>query len=273
MDKRDAISNKKIKFSVIIAVLNCAEYLEEALQSVFSQTYPDIEVIVIDGGSVDGTVDIIKKYDDKILFWISEKDGGTSEAFNKGFKRANGDFVVLMGADDWFINNNIFEYVSHILESNPQADVIHAPMLLVDRNTGKFICVWDSDIKGMARGMTIRLPGAFIKRSVAENRLLDVKFRYANDYDLFLYLLKTKKASFFRLDKIYLKFRTGGMSVDNKGTLIKCKEMFLIHKEYFGILHAVVRFPYTALCVIAVSMNFRPLRYLRRLRASWRSQY
>ena len=228
MDMQEVISNKKINFSVIIAVLNCEEFLEEALRSVFSQTYPDIEVIVIDGGSVDGTVDIIKKYDDKIFFWISEKDEGTSEAFNKGFRKSRGDFIVLMSADDWFTDDNTFEYLSQIIESHPQADVIHAPIQLVDRETGQFLSDVDSNIKGMAWMSTLLLPGAFIRRGVVENRLFDMKFKYANDYDMFLYLLKVKKANFLKLDKAYLKFRTGGMSRAEKDALIKCKEHFLI---------------------------------------------
>lgn len=91
----------------IIAVYNAADTLEETLQSVINQTYEQIELIVIDGASTDGSVEIIKKYEDKIDFWVSEKDHGISDAFNKGIKLAKGDYINFQGAGDIMESNTV----------------------------------------------------------------------------------------------------------------------------------------------------------------------
>ena len=88
--------------SVITVVYNGEKYLEETIQSIINQTYDNVEYIIIDGGSTDGTVDIIKKYEDRIDYWVSEKDKGISDAFNKGVKVAKGDYINFQGDGDGF---------------------------------------------------------------------------------------------------------------------------------------------------------------------------
>jgi len=95
-------SSDKILLSIITVVYNGAQYLEKTIQSVVNQTYDNIEYIIIDGGSTDGSVDIIKKYTDKINYWISEKDKGIFDAMNKGLQNVNGEFVAFMNAGDYY---------------------------------------------------------------------------------------------------------------------------------------------------------------------------
>lgn len=117
------------RFSIVIASYNYGKFIEQALLSVINQDYINYEIIVIDGGSTDNTIDIIKKYENKIAYWVSEKDNGQSDAFNKGFKVAKGEFFFWLNADDvlmpeslknislkidkypqfkWFVGNTVF---------------------------------------------------------------------------------------------------------------------------------------------------------------------
>jgi glycosyltransferase involved in cell wall biosynthesis len=98
-----------IKVTIITPSFNSEKTIEETILSVLNQTYKNIEFIVIDGGSTDKTVDIIKKYQDKIHYWISEKDHGISEAFNKGLIVATGDYINFQGADDYLLSNDVVE--------------------------------------------------------------------------------------------------------------------------------------------------------------------
>ena len=101
-------TTKEPKITVVTVTYNAKDFLEETIQSVISQTYKNIEYIIIDGGSTDGTVDIIKKYEDKIDYWVSEPDSGISDAFNKGVQQSNG-YILMLNAGDIFIHNNILE--------------------------------------------------------------------------------------------------------------------------------------------------------------------
>jgi glycosyltransferase involved in cell wall biosynthesis len=97
------------KVSIITPSFNSVKTIEKTILSILSQTYEDIECIIIDGGSTDGTVDIIKKYQDKIHYWVSEKDRGISDAFNKGLVVSSGDYINFQGADDYLLENNVID--------------------------------------------------------------------------------------------------------------------------------------------------------------------
>jgi glycosyltransferase involved in cell wall biosynthesis len=117
--------------SIVIANYNYGRFLEEAIQSVLSQTCDDYELIIVDGGSTDNSVEIIKKYEDKIAWWVSEKDKGQSDAFNKGFTHARGKFGCWLNADDILMPNAIRAVVEYI-KKHPKAEWVCGSSVFAD---------------------------------------------------------------------------------------------------------------------------------------------
>src|SRR3989304_7517098 len=108
-----------MKVSIITSVFNNKEFIEDCIKSVLKQTYNNVEYIIIDGGSTDGTIDVIKKYKDTISKWISESDRGIYDALNKGIKLASGDIIGFLHADDFYAHNRVLETVAlHITKHN-----------------------------------------------------------------------------------------------------------------------------------------------------------
>src|ERR1043165_7317408 len=117
--------------SIITPSYNQAAYLEQTIQSVLTQDYPRIEFMVIDGGSTDASVEIIKKYADRLAYWVSEKDSGQAEAINKGLTRAKGEILAWLNSDDYYLPNTILAVV-RCFDENPDVDLIYGDMLAVD---------------------------------------------------------------------------------------------------------------------------------------------
>lgn len=122
----------KCLVSVVIPVYNSGVILERSLESVYLQSYKNIEVIVIDGGSVDSTINIIKKYESKISYWISERDGGIYDAMNKGLSAANGDYIYFLGSDDLMTRDGLFSVMSEISPSEKR--LIVSDVLIEGKN-------------------------------------------------------------------------------------------------------------------------------------------
>ena len=111
--------------SIITVVYNGEKYLEQTINSVINQTYKNIEYIIIDGGSTDGTLDIIKQYEQHIAYWISEPDKGQSDALNKGIKKANGQVLGWLNADDYLLPNALKKFI-HFYNNNNNYDFYYA---------------------------------------------------------------------------------------------------------------------------------------------------
>jgi glycosyltransferase involved in cell wall biosynthesis len=194
------------KISIITVVFNGAKTLERTILSVVNQNYSNLEYIVIDGGSTDGTIEIIKRYNKYISQWVSEKDEGISDAFNKGIKLATGDWVGLINSDDWY-ENQVFSLLAHV---KPDIDIVYGN-LQYWRNFHK-----DYNFKAnhlnLLKEMTLNHPASFVKRHVYLNYgMFDIKYKYAMDYDLMLRFFLAK-LSFEHQDKTFAHFSLDGVS-------------------------------------------------------------
>jgi glycosyltransferase involved in cell wall biosynthesis len=179
--------------SIITPSYNQAAFLERTIQSVLNQTYPNIEYIIIDGGSEDGSVDVIRKYDSIVKEWISEKDSGQTDAINKGFGRANGDILAWINSDDTYELEAVAHAVA-FLESHPKVGLVYGDANFIDENDkvlGKFPAAQTS-YERLRRGY-VHIPqqAAFFRASLWNQVApLDPKFFFAMDYDLWVRLSK-----------------------------------------------------------------------------------
>lgn len=179
------------RLSVITPSFNQAEFLERTIQSVLEQGYPDLEYIVIDGGSTDGSVELIRKYADRLAYWVSEPDRGQVDAINKGLRRATGEWLCWQNSDDVFFPGAFAELADAAAE-HPEAGLIIGNMMLIDecdRPLRDLRYVTPSHRAMLAEGMLLANQAAFWRRDVQGRvGLLDENYHCSFDYDWFLRL-------------------------------------------------------------------------------------
>ena len=218
-----------MKFSIITAVRNNVETIEQCIQSVFRQTHKDIEYIVIDGSSSDGTLDIIKKYENKLTQWLSEPDDGIYHALNKGINMSTGDVIGFLHADDFYAHDNVIEsVVLHITKHN--VDSCYGDLEYVSKNnTQKTIRYWKSSPYEnglLKRGWMPPHPTLFVKKDMYEKYgYFNTDFKIAADYEMVLRLLGKHKISTHYIPEVLVKMRLGDASNRSlKNMMIKSSE-------------------------------------------------
>lgn len=208
------------KFSIVIATYNAANYLEGAIQSIDSQNYRDYELIIIDGGSNDNTVDIIKRHSDKIKFWISEPDNGIYDAWNKAVKISSGYWIMFLGSDDR-LRSGALESYSTFLENVIAGDLeyISSRIQMIDRK-GNAVRIkgWAWEWPRFLTDMTVAHPGSLHSRSLfARYGLYNTKYKIVGDYELLLRPKSKLKSAYH--DYITVDMLEGGTSDTIKGIL------------------------------------------------------
>lgn len=218
-------SNISPLISVVTIVYNGKQEIERTINSVLNQRYNNIEYIIIDGGSNDGTIEIINKYKEKISLFISEPDFGIYDAMNKGIRNAKGEFIGIINCGDWYEFDAIKNIVDYYTLNN-NASIIHG----VVRNLsveGKLKSILGYSSSVLSQHM-IQHPTCFIKKSIYDKYgLYDLKYKSASDYELML-RLQNYGVNFYFLDKILANFTEGGMS----SNLNSVKEDYLIKFKY-----------------------------------------
>ena len=228
--------------SIVTVVYNGEKFLEDTIQSVINQTYDNIEYIIIDGGSTDGTVDIIEKYEDKIDYWVSENDDGIYDAMNKGIKKAYGELIGIINADDWYEKYTIKTTVKSYIENN-KPDVIYGLLRYIkDEHEYKI----DAQHHDFLEERMIPHPTCFIKKEIYEQlNYYDLSYKSAADYDLLL-RIKRFGYSLIKINSILANFRTDGISTVSKIGAIESlkikykynyipKKIFMLKSIYFRI--------------------------------------
>ena len=197
--------------SIITVVLNNDTHLQKTLNSIFKQKYKNYELIVIDGGSTDGTLDIIKKNKKKINKWISEKDKGIYDAFNKGMKLANGDYIGFVNSDDILLPDALKILVKYIA-GYPEADFFFGA---VKKHWGVLHGYRPWKIKFSWGFYSSHSTGFFIKlRSAKKVGKYNLKYKFSSDYDYFYRMIVKKKMKGVgtKKNEIFGIFRRGGFS-------------------------------------------------------------
>lgn len=229
--KKEAQENKPL-ITVITVVYNGVKTLEQTILSVINQTYENIEYIIIDGGSSDGTLDLIKKFEDKIDYWQSEPDKGIYDAMNKGIELATGEYIYIIGCDDWLVNTNIFDEIKKYLIKG--YDVISGQVWAVNNNGfqhlyyNRYEYTKDEDIAYQK----IYCPhqGMFVRKSVMLQKPFDIKFKIAADYKSLLSFWLDPTISVLKINKVISFYNNEGLS--SKLRKLRRIEMNAIHNEF-----------------------------------------
>ncbi len=193
--------------TIITVVLNGEKFVEQTLKSVFNQSYSNIEYIVIDGGSKDNTIDIIKKYNNQIDYWQSEFDKGLYFAMNKGIGIAKGELIGILNADDYYTEDAVKLIVEAYLKTN--SDVFHGDILLLTDNGSVKM---KPDFSKMMQQPSVFHPTCFVKKVVYDQiGSFYTKYKISADYDFLLRCIK-HKFKFNYIPEVLCHFRPGGMS-------------------------------------------------------------
>lgn len=239
---RESYTNKPL-VSVVTIVLNGEKHIKDTIESVINQTYENIEYIIIDGGSSDSTINIIKQYEDKIDYWLSEKDNGISDAFNKGILLTRGEFIGIINSGDWYEKDAVGIAVGNLLHNNTEI-VVGAIQYWKDTERDY---VFYSNLRFLEKEMTVNHQTVFTKKSVYDKYgLFSTDFDYAMDYELLL-RLKLKGASFHIVNEVLANMRLGGKS--DKHWIKAYKEVNEIKtsllgnkfKNFLYLLYSIIR--------------------------------
>lgn len=225
-----------MKVSIITIVYNNKPCITDCIRSVQKQTYPDIEYIVIDGGSTDGTQTQIESFKDKLAHYISEKDKGLYNALNKGIRQATGDVIGILHSDDLFFSNNSLSEISATFEST-NADLVYANGIYIEKNNAnKIRRVYSSSPfrrKLLFYGWIPLHTTIYVRREVFEQYgLYDESYKIASDYEISLRWFTNDKIKKVYLDQFVVKMRLGGKSTTPRLQKLKSSEDYRIIKQY-----------------------------------------
>jgi glycosyltransferase involved in cell wall biosynthesis len=258
------------RISVVIPVRNSERTLPQSLDSVFAQTVQPYEIIVVDGLSTDGTVDLLKRHGDK-LKWISESDSGTSDAINKGFALATGDYVTVLLADDFFPDEHVFEKMAAKLSAEPAIDLLFSTMRRIDPEGLAPTKEFPSSLEAMPRRAALNLPGALFKKSALKGDALNPSVKIANDYEFICRLVYDRGLKVGILPDVTMVMRLGGMSGDVRNDFKHSYEKFVIRRKYFGLATALKYGAGAFLVSTLRRLHFRPFTWYRKTKRLLRS--
>jgi glycosyltransferase len=214
-----------MKVSIITAVLNARETIRETIESILEQTFGSIEYIIVDGGSTDGTLEVIEEFSDSRTQIISEPDHGLYDALNKGIKVSSGDIIGILHAGDLYAHKQVLKTVAEVFEDIKE-DSCYGDLQYVDPDDpNKVIRYWKSSAYKdgiFGRGWMPPHPTFFVKRAIYEKyKAFNPQFRISGDYELMLRYLAVHRISTHYIPEVMVKMRVGGMSNRNLRYIIR----------------------------------------------------
>jgi glycosyltransferase involved in cell wall biosynthesis len=219
--------------TIITVTYNSRSSLKQAFDSVVNQSYEKIEFIVIDGGSTDGTIDLIKEYSYKITYWVSEPDQGIYNAMNKGIDKANGDLVYFLNSDDYLYDSSVVEDIVKIYGQANKPDAIYGPVLIYNKKSG---VIGRSDKKFepkyVQKGRVICHQGIFMKRELLVKHKFNEQYKIVADYELQVKCL-IQKCRFLHVDKVIAYYSNDGFSSQLESKRRRIIEKMDVIKEHF----------------------------------------
>jgi glycosyltransferase involved in cell wall biosynthesis len=225
-----------MKVSIVTVVYNNHQTINCAIQSVLSQDYPDIEYIIIDGKSTDGTIEKIQNYKDHITHFVSEPDRGIYDAMNKGLKLATGEIIGILNSDDFYVSNDIISEIVNEFEEK-KVDLIFGDIVFVKpENLDKITRYYSSNNfhpNKFAWGWMPGHPSCFLKRGIYEKYgYFKTDYKIAADYEIMTRFMSKYSISYGYIPKVFVKMRTGGVSSANfKSNWILNEEIVRACKE------------------------------------------
>lgn len=203
------------RVSIVTVVYNGAATLERTIQSVLGQDFPGIEYIIVDGGSTDGTLEVIHKYEDRLAYWCSAKDNGIYDAMNKGVALCTGEWVGLINADDAYMEGAVAKAMQ-AAQGHPEANIVHGDILVHYPNgaekvkhakrSGFLLKYWE---------MVLNHPSFFVRRAYYGSHPFDPRFRVSGDHHWTLRAWMEDPAQFLYIPEVLALFTAGGASMTN----------------------------------------------------------
>jgi len=251
-----------IKISVITPSYNQGQFLEETIRSVLNQNYPNLEYIIIDGGSTDNSVEIIKKYEKNLSYWISENDKGQSHAFNKGFEKSSGEIIGWINSDDIYYPGAINEAVE-IFSKHPEIDIIFSNYYFIDE-IGEIIRMrkeipYDFNIYLWTKGCYHANVAGFFRRKCFEKfGVLREDLQFGMDYELYL-RFGLNGCKFLHSKSFWGAYRFHGLSKSISSYEKQKEDGEKIFKEYLRYFHS------SRYVLLILPTYFKYLRYIKKL--------
>ena len=211
-----------MRYSIITINYNDKKGLRQTIESVINQTYDDFEYIIIDGGSTDGSVDVIKEYDAQINYWVSEPDKGIYNAMNKGIKKATGEYLNFMNSGDCFYDQHVLSNVLSYLE----ADIVHGRYYDRSRQCFPDIMVQVPTMMYFYES-SIQHQSCFIRRSLFHSKHYDENLQIVSDWKFFLEQIVFQNSSIKFMPVTVVSYEGSGISVSQKNKLFKEREAVL----------------------------------------------
>lgn len=197
---------QKPLLSIITIVFNGQKHIEKTILSLVEQNYEPLEYIIIDGGSTDGTLDIIRKYEKHITFWSSEPDKGINDAFNKGLKHSRGEIIGFLNADDWLEPNAL----NKVASTYQKGKIVYGNVRFWKNE--KEISVSKSDHTRLREGMTMAHPSVYVPKTLYDQfGVFRTDLKIASDYDILVRFF-VNKVEFVQTDEVLMNMNLGGIS-------------------------------------------------------------